>query len=190
MPEIVNMRGASVAIGCNVSYLHGFLERGSPKVLSHRDAAALAGVLGCAADELHHAERPARRGRTPSKARRPGPAPKPVEPLAEIPELVVDAAAGTGAIAGDHIEERARWRLPAAMIRYEAGGDVEAVRVLRVRGSSMEPELSDGDRLLIDTSKRKPLLRLESANPECADYSVRPEDANIVGRVLWTIRKV
>ena len=104
MPEIVNMRGASVAIGCNVSYLHGFLERGSPKVLSHRDGA---GVLGCAADELHHAERPARRGRTPSKARRPGPAPKPVEPLAEIPELVVDAAAGTGAIAGDHIEERA-----------------------------------------------------------------------------------
>ena len=76
------------------------------------------------------------------------------------------------------------------MIRYEAGGDVEAVRVLRVRGSSMEPKLSDGDRLLIDTSKRKPLLRLESENPECADYSVRPEDANIVGRVLWTIRKV
>ncbi len=104
------------------------------------------------------------------------------------------------------------------MIRYEAGGDVEAARVLRVRGYSMEPELSDGDRFLIDTSKRKPVagevfvlwdsdglvvkrvgfeqdargkpvLRLESTDPEYADYTVRPEDAHIVGKVLWTVRK-
>lgn len=67
----------------------------------------------------------------------------------------------------------------------------------------MEPELSDGDRFLIDTSKQKPvagemfvlwdsngpvvkpvgfdkdergkpLLRLESTNPEYAYYTVRP----------------
>ena len=131
----------------------------------------------------------------------------------------MDAAAGPGAIAGEHIEERARWHLPEAMIRYEAGGDVDAVRVLRVRGVSMEPELSDGDRLLIDTSKQHPVagelfvlwdgsglvvkrveidrdergepaLRLKSTNPEYVDYMVRAEDAHIVGKVLWTVRKV
>ncbi len=215
----LNMREASVAIGRNVSYMHGFLERGAPKVLSHRDAAALAEVLGCEADELHHLERPARRKRTSTRPRRRVSAEKPVEPLVAVPELIVDAAAGPGAIAGEHIEERARWHLPEAMIRYEAGGDVKAVRVLRVRGMSMEPELSDGDRLLIDTSKQlpvagelfvlwdgsglvvkrveidrddrgEPALRLKSANPEYVDYMVRTEDANIVGKVLWTVRKV
>ena len=215
----LNMRDASIAIERNVSYIHGFLERGSPKVLSHRDAAALAEVLGCAADELHHAERPARRKRTSTRQRRRRAPEQPVEPLTAIPELFVDAAAGPGAIAGEHIEERARWHLPEAMIRYEAGGDVDAVRVLRVRGMSMEPELSDGDRLLIDTSKQQPAtgdlfvlwdgnglvvkrveidrddrgepaLRLKSSNPEYDDYTILAQDAHIVGKVLWTVRKV
>ena len=214
----MNMREASVAIGRNVSYMHGFLERDTPKVLGHRDAANLAELLGCGAEELHHPERPARRKR---KSTRPRSSPKPqkhVEPLATVPEMIVDAAAGPGAISSGYIEERARWRLPEAMIRYEAGGDVDAVWVLRVRGMSMEPELSDGDRLLIDTSKQEPAagglfvlwdgdglvvkrvemgteargepaLRLKSTNPEYGDYTVRADDAHIVGKVLWTVRK-
>ena len=42
------------------------------------------------------------------------------------------------------------------MLRYEAGAAPEAVRMLRVRGDSMEPELSEGDRLLVDTARRRP----------------------------------
>lgn len=214
----LTMREASVAIGRNVSYMHGFLERNSPKVLSHRDAANLAGLLDCDAEELHHPERPARCKRKSTRPRS-GHEPKMrVEPLAAVPEVIVDAAAGPGTIAAGHIEERARWQLPEAMIRYEAGGDVDAVRVLRVRGMSMEPELSDGDRLLIDTSKREPaagglfvlwdgdglvvkrvemgteargepVLQLKSTNPEYGDYTIRADDAHIVGKVLWTVRK-
>ena len=213
----LNMREASVAIGRNVSYLHGFLERGSPKALGRRDAEALAEMLGCRAEALRCAEPPARRRRTAARPRRA--AEKASEPLAAVPEVAVDAAAGPGAVVGEHAEERAVWRLPEAMIRYEAGGAVEAARVLRVRGASMEPELSDGDRLLIDTSRREPaagglfavwdgsglvvkrieidggdgrgepMLRLKSANPEYADYAVPAAEARIVGKVLWTIRR-
>lgn len=211
----LNMREVSVAIGRNVSYMHGFLERGIPKVLSYQDAHNLAGVIGCTAEELHHAERPPRRKRT---LRRSGPG-APHVPLSAIPELDVDDDAGPGALAGESVAEKARWHLPEGMIRYEAGASPDAIRVLRVRGVSMQPELSDGDRLLVDISRRVPAtgemfvlwdggglvvkrvepmigtrpesaLRLKSTNPDYDDYTVLACDVHIVGKVLWTVKKV
>ena len=215
----MNMREVSLAIGRNVSYLHGFLERGTPKVISHQDAEKLAGLLGCKAGDLHHAERPPRRKGTGAKKRRrqemePGPV-----PLAAVPEVDVEASAGPGALADEFVAERARWFLPEGMIRYEGGANPGAIRVLRVRGESMEPELSEGDRLLVDTARRVPEtgemfvlwdgtglvvkrvepvhgngaaheLRLKSANPDYNDYTVLAEDVHIVGKVLWTVRRV
>ncbi len=219
----MTMREASLAIGRNVSYLHGFLERGSPRVLSHRDAETLAGLLGCKADALHHAERPARRKAAGPKKRRQetgqGPERGPV-PLAAIPEVDVEASAGPGALAGEYVAERARWFLPDGMIRHEGGASPGAIRALRVRGDSMEPELSEGDRLLVDTARRvpetgemfvlwdgaglvvkrverlpagddaPPRLRLKSANPGYDDYTCLADEVHIVGKVLWTLRRV
>ena len=83
----------------------------------------------------------------------------------------------------------------------------------------MEPELSDGDRLVVDTARRAPAtgemfvlwdgtglvvkrieilppdgtpprLRLKSANPDYADYDCPAADAHVAGRVLWAVRKV
>ena len=99
--------------------------------------------------------------------------------------------------------------------------------MLRVRGDSMEPELSEGDRLLVDTARRRPAtgemfvlwdggglvvkrveyvnagtasgagdegeapaLRLKSANPDYADYACLADEIHIVGKVLWTVRRV
>ncbi|MDE2790485.1 MAG: hypothetical protein OXI81_08695 [Paracoccaceae bacterium] len=213
------MREASVAVDRNVSYLHSFLERNCPKVLSYRDAHKLAELLGCQAEELHHAERPPRRKAVGTRRRRGvGPDEGPV-PLVGIPEFDVEASAGPGALAGEFVTERARWFLPEGMIRYEGGSDPGAIRVLRVRGESMEPELSEGDRLLVDTTCRSPatgemvvlwdgcglvvkriepvheseaapVLRVKSANPDYADYTCLAEDVHIVGKVLWTVRKV
>ena len=215
----LNMREASLAIGRNVSYVHGFLERGTPKVLSHRDAENLAGVLGCAAEDLRHAQRPPTRkgrGRKPRRGRVPAGSPV---PLAGIPEVEVEASAGPGALADEYVAEKARWFLPEGMIRHEGGANPDALRVLRVRGESMRPELSEGDRLVVDTSRRvpatgemivlwdgnglvvkrvesvndpgaAPALRLKSANPDYADYTCLAEEAHIVGKVLWTVRKV
>ena len=215
----LNMREASLAIGRNVSYVHGFLERGTPKVLSHRDADQLAGLLGCGAEDLRHARRPpTRKGRGRKPRRNGAPEGSPV-PLAGIPEVEVEASAGPGALAGEFVAEKARWFLPEGMIRYEGGAAPGAIRVLRVRGESMEPELSEGDRLLVDTSRRNPAtgemfvlwdgnglvvkrvervagaggepgLRLKSANAQYGDYTAPAADVHIVGKVLWTVRRV
>ena len=214
----LNMREVSIAIGRNVSYMHGFLERGIPKVLSYQDAHKIAEVIDCTAEELHHAERPPRRKRAgASQPRRAIPEPSAV-PLAAIPEVEVDASAGPGALSGEFVAEKARWFLPEGMIRYEGGAAPDAIRVLRVRGVSMQPELSDGDRLLVDTSRRVPAtgemfvlwdggglvvkrveammgtheeaaLRLKSTNPDYGDYTVPACDVHIVGKVLWTVKK-
>ena len=215
----LNMRETSLAMGRNASYLHGFLERESPKVLSHQDAEKLAGLLGCKAEALHHAKRPPRRkGAEAKKPRRREMDQGPV-PLAGVPEVDVEASAGPGALAEAFVAERARWFLPEGMIRYEGDASPGAIRVLRVRGESMEPELSEGDRLLIDTARRVPAtgemfvlwdgsglvvkrvepvpgdgsapeLRLKSANPDYADYTCFAQDVYIVGKVLWTVRRV
>ena len=215
----INMRETSLAIGRNVSYLHGFLERGTPKVLSHQDAETLAGLLGCETEELHHAERPPRRKRSGAKKRRRKEMEQGPVPLTPISEVEVEASAGPGALADEFVAERARWFLPEGMIRYEGGAAPDAVRLLRVRGDSMEPELSEGDRLLVDTARRvpetgemfvlwdggglvvkrvehertdggAPELRLKSANPDYDDYTCLAEDIHIVGKVLWTVRRM
>ena len=83
----------------------------------------------------------------------------------------------------------------------------------------MEPELSEGDRLLVDTARRVPEtgemfvlwdgnglvvkrvehvqadggvpeLWLNSANPDYADYTCLAKDVHIVGKVRWTVRRV
>ena len=207
------MKEASAAIGRSPSYLHQFLERGTPKALGHADAETLAGLLGCKASDLRHAQAPRRR---PQKRRRHT-APPPGAPLVAIPEMAVEAAAGAGALNEDFAAEKARWYLPEGMIRHEGDADPGSLRVLRARGDSMEPLISDGDRLLVDLARRTPgtgemavlwdgsglvvkrvevlpheeppRLRLHSANPDYQPYSCLAEEAHIVGKVVWTVRK-
>ena len=235
----LTMREASLAIGRHGTYLHQFITRGSPKVLGFRDAEKLADLLGCGSAELHHDELPKRRrvvrkggdkrmapvvqsGQTRSvqEARDlPEESGHLPEPVVRIPEMEVEASAGPGAFAGEHVMERAHWFLPESMVRHEGNAVPGDLRLLRVRGESMEPELSDGDRLVVDTAPARPVsgemcvlwdgsglvvkrieylpepggpsrLRLKSANPDYDDYDCLAQDVRLVGRVLWSIRKV
>ncbi len=214
----LNMREASLAIGRNVSYMHGFLKRGTPKVLSRRDAEKLAEVLDCETKALHYAERPPPRKRAGMRQRSSAPQGEGPVPLTAIPEVEVEASAGPGALAEEFVAERARWFLPEGMILYEGSASPAAMRVLRVRGVSMEPELAEGDRLLVDTSRRRPetgemfvlwdgnglvvkrvelangidapALRLKSAHSDYSDYTCLAQDVHIVGKVLWTVKRV
>ena len=209
----LTMKEASAAIGRGPSYLHQFLERGTPKALGYADADSLARLLGCEPGELRHAEAPKRR---PQKRRRRA-APLPGAPLVAIREVAVEAAAGPGALNEEFAAEKARWYLPEGMIRHEGDADPGSLRVLRARGDSMEPLISDGDRLLVDVARRSPdtgemavlwdgsglvvkrvevlphaeppQLRLHSANPDYEPYSCLAEEAHIVGKVVWTVRK-
>ena len=139
-------------------------------------------------------------------------------PLAAIPEMAVEAAAGAGAAGEEFAAEKARWYLPEGMIRHEGDAEPGNLRVLRARGDSMEPLVSDGDRLLVDVTRRTagtgemavlwdgtglvvkrvevlpnaepPRLRLISANPAYEPYTCLAQDAHIVGKVLWTLRRM
>ena len=209
----LTMKEASAAIGRSPSYLNQFIARGVPKALGHADAENLAKLLGCEAAELRHPEPPRRR---PQKRRRRT-APPAGAPLVAIPEVAVEAAAGPGALNEEFVDEKARWYLPEGMIRHEGDADPGTLRVLRARGDSMEPLISDGDRLLVDIARRSPdtgemavlwdgaglvvkrvevmphaeppQLRLHSANPDYEPYSCLAEEAHIVGKVVWTVRK-
>ena len=212
----LNMRQASAAIGRGPSYMQQFLERGVPAVLSYSDSEKLAAVVGCDANELRHAEAPKRKPQ--KRRRRTMPTPVPGAPLAAIPEMAVEASAGPGAVGEEFTAETARWYLPEGMIRHESDADPGNIRVLRTRGDSMEPLISDGDRLLVDVTRRAPAtgemvvlwdgaglvvkrvevlphaepprLRLISANPSYEPYTCLAEDAHIVGRVLWSLRRM
>ena len=209
----LTMKEASAAIGRSPSYLHQFIERGTPKTLGYADANSLAKLLGCKPTEVRHAQAPRRR---PQKRRRRT-APPSGAPLVAIPEMAVDAAAGAGALNEEFADEKARWYLPEGMIRHEGDADPGSLRILRARGDSMEPLISDGDRLLVDLSRRTPgtgemavlwdgsglvvkrievmpheeppRLRLHSANSYYEPYTCLAEEAHIVGKVVWTVRK-
>ena len=150
----LTLMAASLAIGRNQTYLQQFLDRGIPAVLGYHDSQTLAEMLGCDPSELRHETLPKRRPMPPRRPRPP--AGLPGAPLAAIPEITVEVAAGAGAVAEEFFSETALWHWPENMIRYEGGATPENVRILRVRGNSMEPEMRDGDRVVVDVSPRLP----------------------------------
>ena len=209
----LTMARASIAIGRNKTYLQQFLHRGMPKVLGFRDSEALATLLGCDPAELRHQSVPRRKPQSRTRSY-----PPPGVPLAAIPEMAVNASAGAGAFNEEPPAEKARWYLPEAVVRHEAGAEPERLRILRVQGNSMAPEMRAGDRVFVDTTKRTPAtgelfvvwdgnglvvkrietvhdtdpprLRLLSDNPSYAPYTCLASEAHIVGKVLWTLRRV
>ncbi len=150
----LTLKAASLAIGRNKTYLHQYVDRGIPAVLGYRDTETLGRMLGCDPSELCHETVPKRR---PMKRRPPRmPAGLPGAPLAAIPEVTVEVSAGAGAVTEEFFDETVRWHWPENMIRHEAGAEPGDLRILRVRGNSMEPEMRDGDRIVVDVSRRLP----------------------------------
>jgi phage repressor protein C with HTH and peptisase S24 domain len=69
----------------------------------------------------------------------------------KVPRYKVDASAGHGSVISseqivDHLAFRADW------VRHALGVQVSALALINVTGDSMEPTLSNGDLILIDTS--------------------------------------
>ena len=212
----LTMREAARALGRNPAYMHQFLERGSPRVLGHRDGETLAAMLGCDPGELRHPVAPRRK---PYRRKPRAAAPQaPGAPVVGIPEMAVQAAAGGGALNDAAAAETARWYLPEAMLRHEGGAEPANLRILRARGDSMEPAVHDGDRLLVDITRKTPAtgemavlwdggglvvkcvevipradpprLRLISANPAYEPCDRLAGEAHIAGTVLWTVSRV
>ena len=149
----ISLAEASLALGRNKAYLQQYLARGMPRVLSFQDSETLGKLLGCDPAALRHAELPAPK---PWKAKKRPPGAG--AGMATVPEMEVEAAAGPGAWNDGFVLEKARWRLPEGMVRHEGDAEPECLRILKVRGKSMEPELREGDRLVIDTARRVPAI--------------------------------
>ena len=183
-----------------------------PRVLSHQDTETLGKLLGCDPAALRHHALPA--PKPWKRKKRPGGG---ATAMATVAEVEVEAAAGPGAWNEEFAMEKARWRLPEGMVRHEGDAEPEALRILRVRGNSMEPEMREGDRLVVDTARRVPAagellvlwdgdglvvkrvepahepgapkLRLLSANPAYPPYTCLAADVHIVGKVLWKVTR-
>jgi phage repressor protein C with HTH and peptisase S24 domain len=221
-----DLKKASLACGKNAAYVHQFIYRGTPKILPEDVRESLAKHLGVADHELRHLEVPPRKpaarredepddqvnGEAPKRPRRSAMG------FSPITEIDVRASAGPGAFHDGLEEAKETWLFPDAVIRHEFRARAEDLHIVTIDGDSMEPLLSSGDRIMIDTSRRMPVppgifviwdgmgivakrvehvphsdpakVIIKSLNPEYQTYERNAEDVNIVGRVVWAARRL
>jgi len=188
----VSLAALSRLIGRNNTYLQQFITKGSPRHLAEKDRRVLAEFFGVAESEL---------GGEASYDSRPA------GDYADIPRLPLDASAGPGSFASGEVPFDA-FRFSKRWLR-DQGFDATMLSTIAVAGDSMEPELRDGDEILVDRSL-KPLrdgihvvrlgdalhvkrvqagkpgrLTLISANPAYPPIEVGAGDVDVIGRVVW-----
>jgi phage repressor protein C with HTH and peptisase S24 domain len=129
----------------------------------------------------------------------------------------VRASAGPGAIHEGLEEAKQTWLFPDAVIRHEFRARPEDLHIVTIDGDSMEPLLSSGDRVMIDTSRRvpvppgifviwdgmgivakriehvpqsdPPLVTIKSVNTGYQAYERTADEVNIIGRVVWAAKR-
>ena len=137
---------------------------------------------------------------------------------ARIAEIDVRASAGPGAINEGLEEVKHVWFFPENVIRHELRARTDDLRMITIDGDSMEPLLASGDRIVIDTSQRVPappgifviwdgmglvakriehepnsdpsIVKIKSVNPDYETYERGADEVNIIGRVIWTSRRL
>jgi len=185
-----SLAALSAMLGRNAAYLQQYVRRGSPRVLGERDRRLLSDYLGVSEATL---------GALPERAAG-----------FRIRKLDVAASAGPGALVDREIVLGTD-TLDPGLARKLGLRDGQAA-IIRVRGSSMEPGLFDGDHIVVDTADRTPrakggvyVIRIDDAvmvkrvalvrgalvatsdNPDAAAV---PDGAiAVIGRVVWQMRE-
>ena len=134
-----------------------------------------------------------------------------------ITEIDVRASAGPGALNEGLEEAKETWLFPDSVIRHEFRARAEDLHIVTIDGDSMEPLLSSGDRIMVDTSRRVPAppgifviwdgmgivakriehvphseptkIIIKSLNAEYQTYERNAEEVNIIGRVVWAAKR-
>ncbi|CAA7614916.1 LexA family transcriptional regulator [Magnetospirillum sp. SS-4] len=134
-----------------------------------------------------------------------------------VPFVAVEADMGGGAVV-DSEEECAPWRFPKAWLRDVLRLGSGGLKLIRVRGDSMEPTLLGGDVVMIDTTQTMPdptgifvlhdgfglvakrlerlaggevpSVRIISDNTRYQPYERTADEIYIVGRIVWFARNL
>lgn len=118
----------------------------------------------------------------------------------------------------DPVKEEA-WKFPARFMREELQAPESRVLIIRTQGDSMSPTILSGDRVIIDTGHRipspdgiyavrdrygsivvkrlqvlrkgdPPRVKIISDNPHHPEEEVGADEIGIVGRVLWSLKRL
>jgi phage repressor protein C with HTH and peptisase S24 domain len=136
--------------------------------------------------------------------------------FALVPVYDASASAGPGRIGGEAVVSRIAFRLD--WLQSVTRARIEDLAVIKVDGDSMEPTLRHGDTVLIDRTQKSVVgregiyvirvddclqvkrvaanpverrLTLGSDNPTYPSFQdIRPEDVDVIGRVIWLGRQV
>lgn len=134
-----------------------------------------------------------------------------------VPRIAVDASAGGGSVISEE-KEGESYYFRKEWIRESLGAEPSGLRMLYVRGDSMEPTLCHNDIILVDTARKTPSppgifvlfdgyglvakhveyaagskgqrLRIISDNPQYSTYERSADEAIIIGRVVWFAREI
>ncbi|AMO73475.1 peptidase S24 [Sphingorhabdus sp. M41] len=209
LEELIRKNGHDFAaiskmLGKNPAYIQQYIRRGSPKKLDEEDRRRLAEFYGV---EERLLGAPALR-----ESRRTGAVT--TDGLLRIKQLQVGASAGPGSLADDEYAESMGFA-PKWLRRL--GTDPADLSLIVVDGDSMDPTLGNGDDIMVDHSAAtRPLrdgiyvlrmddvllvkrvamgpsgkLSIRSDNPQYPDWDdVSAESVNIIGRVVWTGRRL
>lgn len=192
-------------LGKNPAYIQQYIKRGTPRKLDEEDRRKLAEfyavdeqLLGAAAP----ASGPIKHNDTHFN-------------MVRIKQLQLGASAGPGSLADDEAAQDsmafgAKWL-------KQLGTDPAKLSLISVDGDSMDPTLCDGDDIMVDHSAaERPLrdgiyvlrmndvllvkrvalrpsgkLSIRSDNTRYPDWNdVEPQEVNIIGRVVWTGRRL
>ena len=184
-------------IGRNPAYVQQFIKRGSPRRLAEPDRQRLARYFGVPETWL---------GATV--------APRPVAMLVTVPVLDTAASAGPGAVGEDRLSAAGIGFSESWLRQLRPGGGKAGLSVIRVKGDSMLPTLSDGNEILVDERDARDRLRdgvyvlrvdgalmVKRLVREGDGFVVRSDNrqagpvdlaggVEVIGRVLWAGRRL
>ena len=196
----VSLASLSRMVGKNGSYLQQFVRKGSPRKLEENDRAMLARFFGVAETELGAAQEkssvsPVQGGRGP------------FADWIDVRRLPLQASAGPGATV-DQEGAIGSFRFSRRWLR-DQGLQPDRLTAITVSGDSMEPALKHGDEILVEASPRAfregiHVVRLDGAllvkrvqlrrpdelvllsdNTNYAQIVCRPDEVEVIGRVVW-----
>ncbi|WP_306257837.1 S24/S26 family peptidase [Pararhizobium sp. IMCC21322] len=198
----MDMKQLSLALGKNHAYVQQFLTRGIPARLKEQDRRKLSELLDIPENELG--------------------GPKPASSSAHatpqfrtITEYDIRASAGDGALTSEE-NVRSQWPFDPSYLSDFLGLSTNDLAIIEVRGDSMEPTLSSGDRVMVHLADKQisqpgifiiydgggtvikrvekipgqDKLVLISDNPLHTRYEISGDDVQIVGRVVWAAKRL